>query len=123
MTYLKSKNKFSNPVKELSNVFNYIQIISVGNRIKILHLKSFDTLHRCIVIESETLEELHAEFGKCFEIGLLYLPRARKISLETSIWAGCFYHAQNGELKKIVSQVSNRVNLILPLPTKWDFLD
>ena len=103
--------------------FYYRLIISVGNRIKILHLKSFDTLHRCIVIESETLEELHAEFGKCFEIGLLYLPRARKISLETSIWAGCFYHAQNGELKKIVSQVSNRVNSILPLPSKGDFLD
>merc|ERR1719342_439004 len=83
---------------------NIITALLHFTRIKILHLKSFDTLHRCIVIESETLEELHAEFGKCFEIGLLYLPRARKISLETSIWAGCFYHAQNGELKKIVSQ-------------------
>jgi len=83
---------------------NIITALLHFTRIKILHLKSFDTLHRCIVIESDTLEELHAEFGKCFEIGLLYLPRARRISLETSIWAGCFYHAQNGELKKIVSQ-------------------
>lgn len=72
--------------------------------IKVLRLKSFDTLNRCIVIESESLEELHAEFGKHFEIGLLYLPIAKKIVLETSMWAGCFYHAQNGELKKIVSQ-------------------
>ena len=73
-------------------------------KIKILKLRSFDTLNRCIVIESETLEELHAEFGKHFEIGLLYLPFVKKITLETSMFAGCFYHAQNGELKKIVSQ-------------------
>merc|ERR1719342_1721970 len=83
---------------------NIITALLHFTRIKILHLKSFDTLHRCIVIESDTLEELHAEFGKCFEIGLLYLPRAQKISLETSMWFGCFYHAQNGELKRIVSQ-------------------
>lgn len=73
-------------------------------KIKILNLKSFGTLNRCIVIESDTLEELHAEFGKHFEIGLLYLPVVKKITLETSMWAGCFSHAQNGELKKIVAQ-------------------
>ena len=73
-------------------------------KIKILNLKSFGTLNRCIVIESDTLEELTAEFGKHFEIGLLYLPVVKKITLETSMWAGCFSHAQNGELKKIVAQ-------------------
>ena len=83
---------------------NIINGILNHTRIKILRLKSFDTLHRFIVVQSETLEELHAEFGKHFEIGFFYLPIAKKITLETSMWAGCFYHAQNGELKKIVAQ-------------------
>merc|ERR1711874_903409 len=83
---------------------NIITGILCNTRIKILRLKSFATLHRCIVIESDTLEELQAEFGKHFEVGLLYLPNVLHISLETSVWAGCFYHAQNGELKKIVAQ-------------------
>lgn len=83
---------------------NIINGILWNTRIKTLRLKSFDTLHRFIVVQSETLEELHAEFGKHFEIGFFYLPIAKKITLETSMWAGCFYHAQNGELKKIVSQ-------------------
>jgi len=83
---------------------NIISGLLYNSKIKILRLKSFDTLHRCIVIESDTLEELHAEFGKHFEIGLFYLPNVLHISLETSVWAGCFYHAQNGELKKIVAR-------------------
>lgn len=83
---------------------NIISGILCNSTIKTLRLKSFDTLHRCIVIESDSLEELHAEFGKHFEIGLFYLPNVLHISLETSVWAGCFYHAQNGELKKIVAQ-------------------
>jgi len=83
---------------------NIISSILYNSKIKILRLKSFDTLHRCIVIESESLEELHAEFGKHFEMGLFYLPNALHISLEPSVWAGCFYHAQNGELKKIVAR-------------------
>lgn len=73
-------------------------------RLKILNLKSFHTLNRCLVIESDSLEELYVDFGKNFEIGLLYLPRVRIINMETSVWFGCFYHAQNGELKKIVAQ-------------------
>ena len=81
-----------------------ITAITYNTNIKRLNLLSFDTLNRCIVIESDTLETLHAEFGKHFEIGLLRLPVAKKISLETSMWAGCFYHAQHGYLKKIVSQ-------------------
>ena len=35
---------------------------------------------------------------------MFYLPNVLHISLETSVWAGCFYHAQNGELKKIVAR-------------------
>ena len=88
--------------KEIAQMI--ITSITYQTRIKTLKLLSFDTLSRCIVIESETLEELQAEFGKHFEIGLLTLPRVRKIRLETSMSAGCFYHAQNGELKKIVSR-------------------
>ena len=81
-----------------------INSVLMNNRIKILRLKSFQTLNRCLVIESESLEELYVDFGKNFEIGLLYLPNVRIISMETSVWLGCFYHAQNGELKKIVAQ-------------------
>jgi len=71
-------------------------------RLKILKLKSFQTINRCLVFESRSLEKLEAELGKSFEIGLLNLPRARFINIDTSMWYGCFYHAQNGELKKIV---------------------
>jgi len=81
-----------------------INSVLINKRIKILRLKSFQTLNRCIVLESESLEELYVDFGKNFEIGLLYLPEVRIISMETSMWFGCFYHAQNGELKKIVAQ-------------------
>ena len=56
------------------------------------------------VAQSDSLEELHAEFGRHFEVGLLDLPNVQHISLETSVWAGCFYHAQNGELAKIVAR-------------------
>eukprot|EP00092_Neocalanus_flemingeri_P005250 GFUD01005644.1.p1 GENE.GFUD01005644.1~~GFUD01005644.1.p1 ORF type:complete len:387 (+),score=57.90 GFUD01005644.1:86-1246(+) len=81
-----------------------ISNVLINKRLKILRLKYFQTLNRCLVIESECLEELYVEFGKHFEIGLLYLPNVRVISMETSMWFGCFYHAQNGELKKIVAQ-------------------
>ena len=81
-----------------------INTVLINNRIKILRLKSFQTLNRCLILESESLEELYVDFGKNFEIGLLYLPCVRIISMETSMWFGCFYHAQNGELKKIVAQ-------------------
>jgi len=81
-----------------------INSVLINKRIQILRLKSFQTLNRCLVIESECLEELYVEFGKHFELGLLYLPNVRIISMETSMWFGCFYHAQNGELKKIVAQ-------------------
>jgi hypothetical protein len=47
---------------------------------------------------------LYVDFGKNFEIGLLYLPQVTIINMETSMWFGCFYHAQNGELRKIVAQ-------------------
>ena len=57
-----------------------------------------------IFVQSDSLEELHAEFGKHFEVGLLDLPNVHHISLETSVSAGCFYHAQNGELAKIVAR-------------------
>ena len=29
--------------------------------------------------------------------------RSKEIQIDTSMWYGCFYHAQNGELKRIVS--------------------
>jgi len=81
-----------------------INSVLTNNRIKILRLKSFQTLNRCLIIESECLEELYVDFGKNFEIGLLYLPNVRIIQMEKSMYFGCFYHAQNGELKKIVAQ-------------------
>ena len=82
-----------------------------NTRIKILHLKSFHTLNRCLVIESESIEELYVDFGKNFEIGLLHLPKVRIINMETSMWFGCFYHAQNGDLKKIVAQGCPRLEI------------
>merc|ERR1711892_1276813 len=51
-----------------------INTVLINNRIKILQLKSFQTLNRCLVLESESLEELYVDFGKNFEIGLLYPP-------------------------------------------------
>ena len=81
-----------------------ITSVLINNRIKILSLMSFQTLNRCIVMESDSLQELYVDFGKNFEIGLLYLPQVRIIKMETSNCSGCFYHAQNGELKKIVAQ-------------------
>ena len=73
-------------------------------KLRVLRLLSFSTLSRCLVLQSDTLEELHSEFGKHFEVGLLYLPRVRLLTMEPSCYSACFYHAQNGELKKIVAQ-------------------
>lgn len=71
--------------------------------LKVLRLKSFQTINRCVVFESPSLESLEAELGKSYEVGLLTLPRVRNISIDCSMWYGCFYHAQNGQLKKIVN--------------------
>jgi hypothetical protein len=97
-----------------------INKVLANTRLKTLKLKSFQTINRCVVFEvspfniyqyqcfhpelfqSPSLEHLEAELGKSFEIGLLNLPKARHISIDASMWYGCFYHAQNGNLKKIV---------------------
>lgn len=80
-----------------------INKVLCNTRLKVLRLKSFQTINRCVIFESPSLERLDAELGKSFEIGLLSLPNAREISIDTSMWYGCFYHAQNGDLKKIVA--------------------
>ena len=83
-----------------------------------------------ILSQSPSLERLEAELGRSFQIGLLNLPRfeivsfsigsfekenwilhiiyllysrSKEIRIDTSMWYGCFYHAQNGELKRIVN--------------------
>jgi len=80
-----------------------INKVLANTSIKILRLKSFQTINRCVVFESPSLEQLEAELGRSFQIGLLNLPRSKEIQIDTSMWYGCFYHAQNGELKRIVS--------------------
>jgi len=82
---------------------NIINQVLRNKRLKILRLKSFQTINRCVFFESESLELLEAELGKSFEIGLLNLPSTKVIRMDTSMWYGCFYHAQNGELKNIVN--------------------
>lgn len=81
-----------------------IDKVLANTNIKTLRLKSFQTINRCVVFESPSLEHLEAELGRSFQIGLLNLPRSKEIQMDTSMWFGCFYHAQNGELKRIVSQ-------------------
>jgi len=81
---------------------NIVNNILSNTNLKVLHLKYFQTINRCVIIRSESLEHLDAELGKNFEIGYLNLPNVRTITIDTSMWYGCFYHAQNSELKNIV---------------------
>jgi len=80
-----------------------INKVLANTNIKVLCLKSFQTINRCVVFESPSLERLEAELGRSFQIGFLNLPRSKEIRIDTSMWYGCFYHAQNGELKRIVN--------------------